>query len=123
MGLNPGLEFKVAMEKAESLNAELILGDQPIDITMSKLSEVLTFSEIFNMMMGSMQVININSIRLFVKIYQSLQRPPPEIMELYKDMSSMDTIVEGMKRRSIVKKMQESLERSNPNIVKVNHSQ
>jgi len=42
-------------------------------------------------------------------------------MELYKDMSSMDTIVEGMKRRSIVKKMQESLERTNPNIVKVNH--
>jgi len=64
MGLNPGLEFKVAMEKAENLNAELILGDQPVDITISKLSEVLTISEIFNMMMGSMQVICINSITL-----------------------------------------------------------
>jgi len=72
IGFNPGLEFKVAMEEASARNANLVLGDQPAEVTMKKLSNAMSFQEMISMMMGGMQP------------------PPPELMDLYQNMSGLD---------------------------------
>jgi pheromone shutdown protein TraB len=40
--MDPGLEFKVAMEEAELLRARIVFGDADQDRTMRRISESLT---------------------------------------------------------------------------------
>ena len=42
LGMDPGLEFKVAMEEAELLRARIVFGDADQDRTMRRISESLT---------------------------------------------------------------------------------
>lgn len=51
IGANPGLEFKVAMEEASARNAKIVLGDQPADVTMRKLSDAMSIKQLLAMMM------------------------------------------------------------------------
>lgn len=53
LGLEPGLEFKVAMEEAEKLGAKVVFGDRSGEETMAKLSKTLTFSQILKMLSTS----------------------------------------------------------------------
>ena len=40
MGFDSGQEFIVALQEAKALNANIVLGDQPIDITLQRLQQV-----------------------------------------------------------------------------------
>lgn len=42
LGMDPGLEFKVAMEEAEKLRAHIVYGDADQDRTMQRISQSLT---------------------------------------------------------------------------------
>lgn len=53
LGLEPGLEFKVAMEEANKLGAKVVYGDRSDKETLSKLSKTLTFSQVLNMLSSS----------------------------------------------------------------------
>lgn len=49
MGLDPGLEFKVAMEEGERIGAQVVYGDHPIEGTMAKLASAMTAMDVIKM--------------------------------------------------------------------------
>jgi len=60
LGLIPGLEFKYAIQEAERLNANLVLGDVDVTVTMKKLSKAL----LSEMMMMNMKQSSYEAQRL-----------------------------------------------------------
>eukprot|EP01133_Synstelium_polycarpum_P008405 gene8405-9886_t len=52
MGIVPGLEFKMAIDEAEAVKANIVLGDLPFKDTMKNLSSAL-MSEMMPLMMGA----------------------------------------------------------------------
>ena len=51
-GLDPGLEFKVAMDEAEVLNAKLVLGDRDQDKTIKALRDAIDMSDVLKLITG-----------------------------------------------------------------------
>jgi hypothetical protein len=49
MGFDSGQEFIVALQEAKALNANIVLGDQPIDITLQRLQQALAVSDLSKM--------------------------------------------------------------------------
>lgn len=52
-GLDPGLEFKVAMDEADEINARLVLGDRDQDKTITALRNAIDMNDVFKMITGS----------------------------------------------------------------------
>lgn len=45
-GLDPGLEFRVALEEADRLGARVVLGDRSQDLTVSRLRAAITMADV-----------------------------------------------------------------------------
>lgn len=102
MGLDPGLEFKVAMEEGKRIGAQVVYGDQPIHETMSKLSSAMNAMDL---------------IKMFASPF--LKSPPAEVMDVFKNMKNIESMLEGMKQRNVVRSMQTWTEEQHPNLVQV----
>ncbi|CAL5227735.1 g10750 [Coccomyxa viridis] len=100
-GMDPGLEFKVAMEEAERLPAKLIYGDADQDHTMRRISENFSMQDVWRMLMGG-------------------QKIPADVMDLMKGSKSSSSglagQVEAMKSRKAAKAMTEYLRTVNPGL-------
>ncbi|GMH42131.1 hypothetical protein BSKO_10050 [Bryopsis sp. KO-2023] len=97
LGLTPGLEFKVAMEEAEKLGANVVYGDIDGSITMKKMSNSMSFAK-------------------FLTSLQFSESPDIE-MDVFDDINDLEKMVEGMKRRAVVASVQNVMERVNPKLV------
>lgn len=51
MGLEPGLEFKAAMEEGEKINARLVYGDKSQEEILKRVSESVSINDILKLMM------------------------------------------------------------------------
>ncbi|CAD7698988.1 unnamed protein product [Ostreobium quekettii] len=100
--MDPGLEFKVAMEEGEKRGARIVFGDVPIKTTMGRITSAMT----------AMDVVKIFASPLFSK-------PSPEMRELFENMKNIESVVEGMKRRVVVRAMQRWMAEMHPKLAQV----
>ncbi|CAL8462425.1 g1958 [Coccomyxa elongata] len=96
-GMDPGLEFKVAMEEAELLRARIVFGDADQDRTMRRISESLSLQGLLGMVMGG-------------------GLPPADVLDFLKSngSSKLTDQVEAMKNRRMARAMTEYMRKVNP---------
>lgn len=95
MGMNPGEEFKAAMEEARAVNSRLVYGDRPIDQTINRLTDKLSMKDFF---------------RLFTRA-----PPIPTLLsEVLRESSSFEDRVEAMKSRSTVRQLLQYMREAAP---------
>ncbi|KAK9906678.1 hypothetical protein WJX75_006000 [Coccomyxa subellipsoidea] len=99
LGMDPGLEFKVAMEEAELLRARIVFGDADQDRTMRRISESLTVQGLLSMVMGG-------------------GLPPAEVLDFLKSNGSgkLSDQVEAMKNRKMARAMTDYMRKVNPEL-------
>ncbi|PSC74329.1 conjugal transfer [Micractinium conductrix] len=104
LGMDPGAEFKAAVEEAERIGARIVCGDRDVQQTLQRLSQTVNFQDLMRMMTG-----------------RGLPDPPPGMAEFYarQSGSSIETKVEGMKTRAMVREMAEYLRQVNPRLAEV----
>ncbi|GAQ90947.1 hypothetical protein KFL_007060040 [Klebsormidium nitens] len=103
-GLEPGLEFKVAMEEAQKVNAEIVLLDRPAQETMARLREVLSLWDI---------------VKLFTR-----RIDPNEVPPVLRDMGqitpqNIEETTEQLKTREAVRQITAFMEKLFPDVVRV----
>ncbi|CAK0751245.1 hypothetical protein CVIRNUC_002053 [Coccomyxa viridis] len=99
-GMDPGLEFKVAMEEAERLRAALVYGDADQDHTIKRISKAITVQDVLRMLMGG-------------------HKPPQDVVDFAKKARAADGLagqVEAMKSRKAARAMAEYLRQLNPQL-------
>lgn len=101
-GVEPGKEFRVAMEEAQLLNAEILYIDRNVHETVKRLRDVITVWDVLRMLKNPNH---------HLETYPSFMR----------DMENHDfeTAVERLKTRETVREMMNWMEQSFPNVVKV----
>lgn len=102
MGMNPGLEFKVALEEAEKLRARIVYGDQDQAITIKNMASALSFTDVLKIMTG-------RGIQMDEKTSDILDS---------KDFSSLAASVEALKTRKAAQAMTAALRQFNPKLAK-----
>lgn len=102
MGMEPGLEFKVALEEADKLNARIVYGDQEQEITVQNLVNALSFKDVLKLMTG--QGMNLD----------------PETTEALKssDKGGISASVEALKTKKASEAMTAALRQFNPKLAK-----
>lgn len=101
-GVEPGKEFRVAMEEAQRLNAEIDYVDRNVHETVKRLREVITVWDI---------------LKLLRNPHPHLETYPSFLKEL--EHQDLETAVERLKTRETVREMMQWMEQSFPNVVKV----
>lgn len=101
-GVEPGKEFRIAMEEAQRLNAEILYIDQNVHETIKRLRDVITIWDVLKMLKNPNQHLD---------TYPSFM----------KDMEHRDfeETVERVKTRENVREMMTWMEQSFPALVKV----
>ncbi|CAM6010200.1 unnamed protein product [Sphagnum balticum] len=102
-GVEPGKEFRVAMEEAQRLNANVLYVDQDVQVTMKRLRDVITLRDI-------------------IKIIMSNSNPNIEhYPSILKDWEKNDFqgSVERLKTRETVRQLISWMEAAFPDVVKV----
>lgn len=102
MGMDPGLEFKVALEEAEKLRARIVYGDQDQAITLKNMASALSFTDVLKIMTG-------RGIQMDEKTSDMLDS---------KDFSSLAASVEALKTRKAAQAMTAALRQFNPKLAK-----
>ncbi|KAK9818306.1 hypothetical protein WJX72_010357 [[Myrmecia] bisecta] len=107
LGLDPGLEFKVAIEEAERTGARLVYGDQDAQVTMKRLTQALG---------GPNGLTIMDLLRLMVS---NPSHPiPPDLYQLLKGglSSSLEARVEAMKNRQMARSMTQYMRDVHPKL-------
>ncbi|DBA73860.1 hypothetical protein WJX79_009281 [Trebouxia sp. C0005] len=102
MGMDPGLEFKVALEEAEKLNARIVYGDQEQGITVQNLASALSFKDVLKLMTGQ-------GMQLDSEITEALE---------LSDKSGVSASVEALKTKKAAEAMTAALRQFNPKLAK-----
>ncbi|KAI7840858.1 hypothetical protein COHA_005450 [Chlorella ohadii] len=110
MGMEPGGEFKVALEEADACGARVVYGDRDVQATLQRLSQNMDMQQLLRMATG-----------------RGLPEPPASLLEAFRSSggegleaqaSAADVLVEGMKSRRLVRDMCEYLRAINPGLAK-----
>lgn len=101
-GLEPGLEFKVALQQANALRAKVVLGDRDVHQTLQRLSKQFSLPDLMRMMIPG-----------------AVAPPPPELERVFQASTSMEEGIERMKNRSTVRAMVSYMRQNNPGAVRV----
>ncbi|EFJ08586.1 hypothetical protein SELMODRAFT_428811 [Selaginella moellendorffii] len=98
-GLEPGKEFKVAMEEAKARRAGILLIDQRYDVTISKLTKAIRIRDVINL----------------------LGIAGADMEQIVEGLSSGNLIesIEKLKRRDAVRKLTSFMDRTFPSAVRV----
>ncbi|KAL4436127.1 hypothetical protein ABPG77_005575 [Micractinium sp. CCAP 211/92] len=101
LGMDPGGEFKVALQEAERIGARVVYGDRDVNGTLQRLSQTMGLQELMAMMTG-----------------RGMPEPPPGVVELMMQQgtSNVEAQVEGLKTRALVREMAEYMRRVNPRL-------
>lgn len=102
MGMDPGLEFKVALEEADKLNARIVYGDQEQEITVQNLASALSFKDVLKLMTGQ-------GMKLDPEITEALE---------FSDKSGVFASVEALKTKKAAEAMTAALRQFNPKLAK-----
>lgn len=102
-GLDPGAEFKVAMQEAKAMNARLVYGDQDVNKTMSRISQHLGLQNLMRMLGAA--IGGGSTLKSAVK-------------DLDNEKLSLTDRVEAMKTRRSVTEMMEAMRQLNPGLVR-----
>ncbi|EIE24045.1 hypothetical protein COCSUDRAFT_62569 [Coccomyxa subellipsoidea C-169] len=129
LGMDPGLEFKVAMEEAELLRARIVFGDADQDRTMRRISESLTVQA------GPSTCNSLTTVFMqqgLLSMVMGGGLPPAEVVDFLRsngsgkltDQASFLTLcaskccdaVEAMKNRKMARAMTEYMRKVNPEL-------
>jgi pheromone shutdown protein TraB len=97
LGMEPGGEFKAAMEAADALNARIVYGDQAMDVTLKRLADAVTLRDVMAMM----------------------TRPSPAWEAASGKglgMGGLEGLVEGMKTRAAAQRVSAYFRAANPKL-------
>ncbi|KAI3429803.1 hypothetical protein D9Q98_010116 [Chlorella vulgaris] len=98
LGMDPGAEFKVALEEAERLGARVVYGDRDGSRTLKRLSEAVDLGDVLRMMSGA-----------------GMPAPPDSLTELFTGSGgNLESQVESMKTRKAVRDMGRYMRQVNP---------
>ncbi|DBB04459.1 TPA: hypothetical protein ACH3X1_012561 [Trebouxia sp. C0004] len=102
MGMDPGLEFKVALQEAEKLNARIVYGDQQQETTIQNVASALSFKDVLKLVTG--QGMNLD----------------PEVSEAlnFSDKRGISASVEALKTKKAAEAMTTALRQFNPKLAK-----
>ena len=103
-GLDPGLEFKVAIEEAEKIGAKLVMGDRDQEVTIRRLREALTMSDFLRAMFSGGTI--------------PTDHMPPDLAERFSkiDWNDPEAAVEMMKTRRAVAEVTRHLRTDFPKV-------
>lgn len=100
LGMDPGGEFKVALQEAERMRARVVYGDRDVNMTLQRLSQTMNLQELMGMMTG-----------------RGMPEPPPGLVEfMMQQGGSVEAQVEGLKTRALVREMATYMRRVNPQL-------
>lgn len=103
MGMEPGGEFKVALEEADACGARVVYGDRDVQATLQRLSQNMDLQQLLQMATG-----------------RGLPEPPASLLEAFRSSGGegIEAQVEGMKSRRLVRDMCEYMRAVNPGLAK-----
>ncbi|KAH8957514.1 hypothetical protein BDL97_07G095800 [Sphagnum fallax] len=102
-GVEPGKEFRVAMEEAQRLNANVLYVDQDVQVTMKRLRDVITLRDIIKIIMTNSNP-NIEQYPTILKDWEK---------------NDFQGSVERLKTRETVRQLISWMEAAFPDVVKV----
>jgi pheromone shutdown protein TraB len=114
LGFVPGKEFAVAMEEAEKINANILLGDRSVAATRHSLSRSAGFMTLLKGFLKSSSDPEARELRELMLDDLDMQRDTPPTNEALKD--HLKTAVEKLKNRRRVRKVTAILDRNCPEV-------
>jgi len=104
LGLDPGGEFKVALDVAEEHGARIVYGDREVGETLKRLAASITAQDVFRLLSGAGP------------------QPPQQMVDFFQSgglqgtTSVLESQVEAMKTRQMAREMAEFLRQINPEL-------
>lgn len=114
-GFNPGEEFAVAIREAQKIGADVVLGDQDVEVTLRRLTQALARTDLNRLMDSELDAT-------MSEMMGSGRTVPPERRD-YEDASEfkadLSSYVENLKSRETVRKLMGELRTVAPELVQV----
>lgn len=119
-GFNPGDEFMTAITEGQKINADIILGDQDVEITLRRLTEALSQTDI-NLLINTDSEFERSMNEMFPTSSSSSSMIPPTIQQNADDPTQfkkeMTQYIEQMKSRTNLRQIMIQLKEIAPALV------